>query len=425
MFYWDKNNCGYELEDKLYGVDNIKEIFIATAYLSNDGVDILEKLINAHNVKKDKVCVCLSTEFSYDRPADILTRLDKIANVRISKGGRLFHSKVYYLKGETDNLLIFGSSNLTDGGFYRNIEFDRISKPSEEEKVQVENFIKFCLSETDEVTDEYINFYKSQEAELCEIKRLKNKLKTFENKDDAFTENEYDLEDFYFKYADYETFFLRNIRKNTSDLSAQRKVVKDKLMAIHNRVQEDINKLNLYAHKDKNKITSSTFPNQFNNFKVEWMGVRYGKKKEEIYFGDGFKESYESFTKHACLQFNIYDNGFELLLFFAVPNEAWDRNHLKNNLEQISDKINLQAQAMRGHGLVWHISDCPEFNFDTDVDLAAYLKKYDCEGKYSYLARHFAPNNPKIKTIQDISNEVLKCFKLYKPLYDIIVWRKK
>ncbi len=260
---------------------------------------------------------------------------------------------------------------------------------------------------------------------MCEIKRLKNKIKTFENKDDAFTENEYDLEDFYFKYADYETFFLRNIRKNTSDLSAQRKVVKDKLMAIHNRVQEDINKLNLYAHWDKNKITSSTFPNQFNNFKVEWMGVRYGKKKEEIYFGDGFKESYESFTKHACLQFNIYDNGFELLLFFAVPNEAWDRNHLKNNLEQISDKINLQAQAMRGHGLVWHISDCPEFNFDTDVDLAAYLKKYDCEGKYSYLARHFAPNNPKIKTIQDISNEVLKCFKLYKPLYDIIVWRKK
>lgn len=74
---------------------------------------------------------------------------------------------------------------------------------------------------------------------------------------------------------------------------------------------------------------------------------------------------------------------------------------------------------------MWRISDCSSFNFDTDDGLAAYLKQNDHDGRFSSLSMHFAPDDPRIKTLSDICNEVIAGFKLYKPLYDIIAWRSK
>ena len=429
MFYWDKNSCGIDLENQLHMVDDIKEIFVASAYLSREGVEILQRFVDSKSVKKENVTVCLSAEFSDEHPADILNELNKFAGVRIAKAGRLFHPKVYCIKGETESLLIFGSSNLTGGGFAKNIEFDSIYKPTEDEIKQVDKFIDFCLSNSEKLTESHIRFYKSQEEKLLELKKIKTKimgqLKSFDKKDDLFNEYTYDLSDFYFKFADYETFFSRNSNLNTPEIREKRKTVQDKLLAINDIIEDKVKALNLHVHWDRSNITSLTYPCGYNKFCVNWMGVRYGKSKEEIKFGGGFKVPNDSFTKHACLQFDVYPSGFEIVLFFAVRNEAWDRQNLKEKLRSLSDKINEQAQAMRGHGLVWQISESPSFNFDTDNDLAAYLKENDCDGKLSSLNMHFEPDDPRIKTLPDICNEILQGFKLLKPLYDLIVWRPK
>ena len=429
MFYWDKNSCGFELEKQLHIVDGIKEIFVASAYLSREGAEILQRVVDNKSVKKESVTVCLSVEFSDEHPADILTELNKIAMVRIAKAGRLFHPKMYYIKGETDSLLIFGSSNLTGGGFGKNIEFDSIYRPSEEEIAQVDKFVDFCLSRSEELTDAHIRFYRDQEDKLLELKKIKTKilgqLKSFDKKDDPFSEYTYDLTDFYFKFADYEVFFPANCAINTPEVIAQRKAVQGKLLAINEIVEEKVKELGLYVHWDRSNITSLTFPSGYNNFRVDWMGVRYGKRKDEISFGGGIKEPYESFTKHACLQYNVYPTGFEIVLFFAVPNGAWDRQYLKEKLHKIGDEINQQVQSMKGHGLVWKISECPDFNFDTDSDLVAHLKEYDRDSRFSSLNMHFQPDDPRIQTLQGICKEVLEGFKLFKPLYDIIVWRPK
>lgn len=427
MFYWDKSSSGFELESQLQAVSNVKKIIVATAYLSIEGVEILQRLVDRNSVKRKNITVYLSEDFSDDHPSELLTKLNNIAQVRIAKSGRLFHPKLYYIKGETDSLLIFGSSNLTGGGFGKNIEFDTICTPTEAERAEVDRFIQYCDNQTVEVTDKYIEFYKSKEDELAELKKIKaeitKQLRSFDKREDPFTEDTYDLDGFYFSFADYETFFPRNSQSNSDAVVAQRKIVQTKLLSIHAIIEAQVNEMNLYAHWDKSNTTSLTYPSPFNLYKVDWLGLRYGKHKSEVKLGGGIKEPYESFTKHACLQFDVYENGLEIALFFAVRDEAWDRQQLKGNIYTISDKINEQAKAMRGHGFVWKIDDSPSFDFDTADDLAGYLKQYDRDGKCSLLTMHFEPNDPRIKTLPNIRREVLAGFKLLKPLYDIIVWR--
>ena len=213
MFYWDENNCGFNLESQLQTMSNVKKIFVATAFLSSDGVSILKKIVDRYLIKRENVTICLSTEFSDDHPSNILVELNKIAKVRIAKDGRLFHPKFYYVQGYPNNLLIFGSSNLTGGGFGKNIEFDSIYTPSENEIVQIEKFISYCHSQTDELTTSRIEFYKSQEDKLNELKKVKSQiatqLRSFDKKDDPFTEYTYNLSDFYFKFTDYEACLSR------------------------------------------------------------------------------------------------------------------------------------------------------------------------------------------------------------------------
>lgn len=429
MFYWDKTDCGSDLGSRLYSVRNVKRLFVATAFISSDGVGILQKLIERDAVKRSNVTVCLSAEFSDIKPSDILTRLNKIADVRIAKDGRMFHPKLYYIEGESEKLLIYGSSNLTGGGFGKNIEFDGAFEPSAEEIAQVHRFIDYCMSQTTALTDAHIEFYKSLEAELSELTetkyRIKKKLGGFEKREDPFDESTYDLSGFYFDFADYETFFPRNVRSNFSGIRVKRDVVKKKLLAIHESIEDRVNELDLYAHWDKSNITSLTFPCSYNNFSVAWMGVRYGKRKDEVLFGGGTKEPYESFTKHACLQCNIDAKGFEVVLFFAVRNEALDRQYLRQKLYEHADEINEQARKLRGHGLVWKIEECPDFSFDDDDDLVTYLKQNDRDGRFSSMTMFFAPDDPRIKTLPDICREVLNGFSLYKPLYDLIAWRAK
>lgn len=428
-FYWDKDDCGTELESCLHSIKSVDKLFVATAFLSCGGVDILQRLIEQFGIEKKNITICLSADFSEEQPSEILARLVKISNVRIAKEGRFFHPKFYYLQSDAEKLLIFGSSNLTSGGFGRNIEFDMIYAPNETEIAYLEDFMKYCISKSDAVTGAYIQYYKSIEGELRILKDIKSdiakKCSEVKKQGDPFTKHSYDLSDFYFNFEDYETFFPRNCSIYSPELDCRRKIVQKKLLKIHDRIGKQVQAFNLHAHWDKSNITSLTRPCIYNRNKVDWMGVRYGKRKEEIMFGGEAKSSYESFTKHACLQCNVYATGFQVVLFFAVPEDAVDRKYLKDNLGRLADEINRQAKLLKGHGLVWEISDSPSFHFDTDDDLAGYLKKYDCDGRFSSLNMYFAPDDLRIKTLDGICDEVLKGFKLLNPLYNVVAWRAK
>ncbi len=428
-FYWDEKRCGFSLKECFGRISNIDRIFIATAFISQEGVDILQELAEKHNLGRENINLFLSSDFSDVKPADILTRLIKIAKVWIARESRMFHPKIYYMQNATEKLLVFGSSNLTGGGFGRNIEFDAIYSPNSDEDNQLNDFISYCILQSEEVTDARIRYYKSIEEDLLKLAETKTaiekKFREFCKREDPFAESTCDLSGFYFQFEDYETFFPRNQALTSQELAQRRKNVQQKLLKIHDAVNASIGKLNIYPHWDKNNICSLTYPCAYNKHHVEWMGIRYGKRKEEVVFGGMQKASYESFTKHACLQYNVYADGFFVVLFFAVPDEAVDRKYLQQNLNKLANPINEQAAKLRGYGLKWKISGCPDFCFDKENDLANYLKEYDRDGRFSSLKMYFAPNDPRIKTFDGICNEILKGFELLKPLYDVLVWRAK
>ena len=436
LFYWhSKIENGNTLEEELLNIRNVKFIRIATAYFSKEGLDILKKVKDKYSLKKVNIELYLSPEFSVDSPHKLLKELIEICNVYIVLNIK-FHPKVYWLKSVDKSKLIFGSSNFTKGGFVNNIEFNNISFVDSWEEVKLERFFNYCKNNSDIVSDEIIKFYKDKEKELNKLKdvekRIKKSLYAYQRRNDEFDQDKYDLNEMYFKYEDYETLFERNQKLDEYAINNRRKVIKDKLLKIHDSVYSTLKKENIYCHWRKDNITSLIRPCKFNNGKVAWVGVRYGKSKREI---DELKYGVENdedlgFQKHACLQFSIAASGFEVNLFHAVRRDAIDRNYMHENIDKYKYKIENELDKLKGEGLKWVVYDKSEtksYVFDIDnkksEEFIEFYKKYDEDGRESYLLYYLPPDDVNLKNLSSISKFVIDKIKILVPLYNLLAFR--
>ena len=118
MFTWS----GQDFTTKLRSLRGVKKITVATAFFSDFGLNLLSDIIQNNNVAPANVTVYLSMEFSDRNPADLLMSLKNIAKPFIITKTNL-HAKAFLFEGEND-LFLSGSSNLTQGGFRDNLEFN-------------------------------------------------------------------------------------------------------------------------------------------------------------------------------------------------------------------------------------------------------------------------------------------------------------
>ena len=94
-----------------------------------------------------------------------------------------------------------------------------------------------------------------------------------------------DISNFYFTDDDYNTFHKDNATLNTSVIREQRKKVQEKLFDLNRELLYPKilqGGLNLATHKSPKHITSLTFPYIFNNYRVDWLGIRYGRNSRDI-----------------------------------------------------------------------------------------------------------------------------------------------
>lgn len=119
-----------------------------------------------------------------------------------------------------------GSSNFTEGGMARNVEFDYIGAPLPNEIKSITAFFEYCDLIANEVKAEVIQYYKNNQAKISELhhaqKKLTATLTGFTHQNDAFLPDDYGLDDCCFEYVDYETFFLKNRKKSGTDIKGQR-----------------------------------------------------------------------------------------------------------------------------------------------------------------------------------------------------------
>lgn len=441
-YYWQGNL----LKNELLNIKDAKKLIIATAYFSLYGLDILKEIISTNKLSRKQITIYLSPEFTSNNPGHLLEETQKIA-VTYIVSKIPFHSKMVYVENNQYINLIFGSSNFTKGGIEKNIEFDTIWKiplATEEKELidtlnKVKMFFDFIRSNSILVNEEIIKSYHDIKSKLDDIlktqKNIRKNLFSFLVKEDSFDEDEYGLENYYFNFQDYEVFFLRNVGRNDGQILKQRKDIQLKMIAIHQKIYSRIKKLNLYCHWRPENITSLIKPAVYNKYKVEWLGVRYGKDKSEldILNKGALKDQELGFQKHACLQFSIFSDGFDINLFHAVSNDAYDRKVVHDKLGNNNFKMELikQLKKLQGEGLVWHIYDdqnkIPDFILDNEEpnDFLEYYKKYDMDGRESFLTYYVEPDDPRMKDINTIAELIVKKIKLLLPLYGVLVQRLK
>ncbi len=434
---------GTIIKKKLIEQNGINKIKIATAFISQYGIDVLKEIIKINNISKENVELYLSYKFTDEGFSEILNQLINISKIKLIDK---LHAKVYFLEGEK-NLLIYGSANFTKGGLISNLEFYNME---EDQKIIQDNILSLNLF-----------FEKCKEKGTLVDKILIEKYKNYENELNMETEKNYNLvsskifkdiiginstidndpkynkiENFYFNKEDYETFEKYNVNENNSNIRYKRKIIQQKLLDINNDIKDEIKKYNLYNHWNPDNITSSIIPNIFNNYAVNWIGIRYGRNKEEI---DSLNVNLSSkddsklgFQKYSCLQFNLTLTCFEVGIYHAVTHDAVDRMIMREKLEKnnvyFKNRLLEELQKLKGNNLNWNIwSKVDEkekiFSIDTE-DINNFIQFYldnDIDGCSSSIMFQIAPNDQRLKNKEEIEKLILEKIKILIPLYKIII----
>ncbi|WP_147533009.1 phospholipase D family protein [Bacillus marasmi] len=446
-YQWKRGN----LVEYFERLSKIKSIRIATAYFSEFGLNLLKDIVNKNKLPKSKVVIFLSTEFSNTSPVFLLKELSNIANVFIVDSLQL-HAKVYLVEKEDGDFeLIHGSANLTQGGFQRNLEFMSYHEGDKHNVDRILLFFDYCKNNASLVDSIIIDYYKEIEAELLKLnnlqKNIRKKLNRRITNGDSFERDEYDLTKHYFTYEDYESLFHRNAILNNNEIKERRKLIRDKLASIHKLLKKHVNLLDLHEHWKLNNLTSGIEPNYFNHNRVSWIGVRYGKTEQEVKQLNAFlspsrgsytsSDEYMGFQKHGCIQFCLVSNGFEIVLFHSVANDAVDRGTMHDIINQ-PDKVKIESiireiAKLKGKGFTWYITDAKNdrtiasFSFDKNEaeDFIGFYKKYDKAGYESFCSYLLSPNSDILKDRITLAKFTLKKIRQLLPLYQLITFRNK
>ena len=189
--------------------------------------------------------------------------------------------------------------------------------------------------------------------------------------------------------------------------------------------------MGINCHWRKDNITSLIRPCIYNKGKVAWMGVRYGKTKAEV-MALNYNETDDvlGFQKHGCLQYCLIPEGFVINLFLSVKNDAVDRAYLFDNIDKLSNNIEIEIEKLNKYNFLWNITDEKE-KFTLDIkdcrgnQFIQFLKKYDKPGRESYLEIFYPPDDPCLSNEDILCNEILRCIKLLLPIYNNLVYRPK
>lgn len=171
----NNKNLAKIIEEK----ENIKSLKIGVAYFSDFGLQLLKNLIKKHSLKMEDIEIVLSRDFSSSNPSELLKELSNIAKIYIIRED-ILHSKIYFIESQTKNFLIFGSSNFTQGGFEKNLEFNGTIECTAEQVNQLEEYfdtLKMKALPLEDNEEKIIEIYKLEESNLRREEKKSKKIK--------------------------------------------------------------------------------------------------------------------------------------------------------------------------------------------------------------------------------------------------------
>ena len=200
-------------------------------------------------------------------------------------------------------------------------------------------------------------------------------------------------DDYYFTKEDFDIFEKSLQTSKDINLNKQRKEVQDKLLHLNPKIISKLNGKKLFNHYNSKNITSLPYCHPRNNFRVNWIGLRYGqdpKVIKDMNAGNLPEDDGYSFLQFACIQVSVVYEGLQIALFHSIPQNSFDRGYLHDHIDDSNFADNLVniIDDLKGLGLYW---DCNgtiyEFDkHDNSYDFIDWYKKEDEYGTYSICA---------------------------------------
>jgi HKD family nuclease len=107
---------------RLFDVADVQKVLLSVAFASEGGVQRIEELLMPHAVCTTAFVGVRNGSTSYQGLARLHRAVNELYTVDTGSRTRIFHPKLYFVRGKEHARLIVGSANLTLAGLHYNIE---------------------------------------------------------------------------------------------------------------------------------------------------------------------------------------------------------------------------------------------------------------------------------------------------------------
>jgi HKD family nuclease len=396
-----------------------QEIYIASALISYSGYQFISDNLSNTCRRHYIVGIHLPTN---PIVLEKLLQSESTGNVqaRVFNKKRTYHPKVYIIKTADNTLCAFiGSANTTEGGFCNNIEMTtRVDNP--EHCRSLLSWFSELYAQSAPITTSLIENYKKVFKKLrsraasdrSDIDQLLNDFSPREAPANPDFTNQFFQEPHFNAYRE-------NLWSNySSEANAERKLVKDKLMEIHEAIYprfDEFGMTDLSCHYHRQNITSLHYYNSRNNSTLDAMWLHYGYSKQELLS--------TSFLDHPRIQIILREDHIGIWLVVGKDYGSHvERLRLKNLLEQSPAFVQLLYTETLNLGGSYSIDIDKNSLRVSEIESIETLRHFldrDSPENYFIFGRKYNPDHPSLSKDVIFETILLEFQRLY-PLYRLI-----
>lgn len=394
-----------------------KSFWIATAMISNNGWNFIQKYISKDTEQHFLIGIDLATDpIVFDA---LLNNLN--INARVYQTNFTFHPKVYiFQKSDNTYVAYIGSSNTTNWGLEKNVEMN-FQVNNQDECIKLLNWFNKLYRDGYIITEDFVSDYKSKfikasyrnkETQLDITKITKEISK---DKRQFFSRNHHKI------------FEKKYHRVNSADLKTIRKYVREKFILLHKIIYPQFKAYgltDLNCHHNSREIVSRHFFNQFSGNYINAIWLHYGKSQEELSIyenGDLSINKPDSFINNLRLQVIIHENTLGIWLVLGRNNGSYyDRIYFREQMKDKNvQKIFFEVFKKLGNEYWMNIKNMPSFeNINTPEQLHSFTQKESIDD-YFIIGCDIDWLDERLST-SNIGSTILIEFKKLYPLYKIM-----
>jgi HKD family nuclease len=387
--------------------------YIATAAISDAGFDFVRTRLSP------KCKMQIVTGLDVLSSPGVFRRIWKHYQDRIDirfYTRNFFHANVYIFDLPFRKSVAFiGSGHLTLEGLKDNEEiFNKTIDPKEIEELKswFTGYFEFSPPLTEQLIQEYELLYPAMKQR--EIASREEKKTLMELTSGGFNWDNIKFKNQYFKKEDYLVFENRKASLDAEENRNERRVVHDKLVALHDQLKSSIAALKLSS--DPTEIVRGLESGHHREHQVRSMWISYGRSEAERKKYEG-KAPLHHFMR---LQLVIAQNYFGIHLVAGTENTGQqDREHFQTRMYDAEYRA-LAFRIFASLGDAYWIQVAgerrPVTGFKTEAELWDFTKADDWRYYTFSIGRDYSPGDPAISS-QTIQSTIVMGLETLLPLY--------